>query len=368
VSALLAGCLTASFIGGTVNFFATARALKDDIVATGTITGDGGKGGSIDAVMGGAFGSMAAADLIVMALYFAALQVASRSLCLRRLFPILGTGGNDDIAWNEQQESRLQPELAKRGSGDDGGCINSSSTETSHWRGATLTAALLVSSIALASVVIATHLEWRVVGSFPPPFNPPGTMCAFLSLLGLASHRLIGYTSLHAYHIVGRPYSSLSVKVCDPLRKIPDVAPMLSDACFYLLSAAVGSAADLLSAIAGGPAAMMFATIALVVHSVTTVALSWACTILGRRSGTTLSLTSWEELLTASNAAIGGPSTAAAFAAGLIPNNSDGSDEEHMERCDQRSSLVIAATFWGVFGYAIATSIGVKVSRLLMRL
>ena len=55
-TALLTGCLCASYIGGTVNFFATAKLLKDTV------------GG--DAVMGSAFGSMAAADLVVMAFYF----------------------------------------------------------------------------------------------------------------------------------------------------------------------------------------------------------------------------------------------------------------------------------------------------------
>lgn len=66
---------------------------------------------------------------------------------------------------------------------------------------------------------------------------------------------------------------------------------------------------------------------------------------------------SWEEVLTASNAAIGGPSTAAAFAVGLIPNEDDKKMDngKNINRSQYRSSLVIAATFWGVFGYAIAT-------------
>ena len=76
-------------------------------------------------------------------------------------------------------------------------------------------------------------------------------------------------------------------------------------------------------------------------------------------------MSSWEEVLTASNAAIGGPSTAAAFAVGLIPNNNNNNDDDgkvssvevkdNDRRSQLRSALVIGATFWGVFGYAIAT-------------
>ena len=80
-------------------------------------------------------------------------------------------------------------------------------------------------------------------------------------------------------------------------------------------------------------------------------------------------MSSWEEVLTASNAAIGGPSTAAAFAVGLIPNNYDNNNDngggggnvssvevkDNDRRSQLRSALVIGATFWGVFGYAIAT-------------
>jgi len=69
---------------------------------------------------------------------------------------------------------------------------------------------------------------------------------------------------------------------------------------------------------------------------------------------------SWDEVLTASNAAIGGPSTAAAFAMGLVSssgriNNDNNKNNESRRREEQhRSALVIDATVWGVFGSAIA--------------
>ncbi len=44
--------------------------------------------------------------------------------------------------------------------------------------------------------------------------------------------------------------------------------PMLSDTCFYLLFASVGTAVNLSSAISGGPSALLFALLVLCVHSV----------------------------------------------------------------------------------------------------
>ena len=73
ISALLAGCLCASYIGGTVNFFATAKILQQQSFSSSSV--------------GSAFGSMPAADLVVMAVYFGMLQVASRSIKLHKLFP-----------------------------------------------------------------------------------------------------------------------------------------------------------------------------------------------------------------------------------------------------------------------------------------
>jgi hypothetical protein len=62
-----------------------------------------------------------------------------------------------------------------------------------------------------------------------------------------------------------------------------------------------------------------------------------------------------EDILVASNAAIGGPATAASFA-GSFTHISDAF----------RNALIISGTFYGVFGYAIGTSIGVSLTRILL--
>ncbi|KAL7540123.1 hypothetical protein ACHAXR_009878 [Thalassiosira sp. AJA248-18] len=338
-TALLAGCLCASYIGGTVNFFATAKVLKDFV------------GG--ESVMGSAFGSMAAADLVVMALYFATLTAASKSTWLHQLFP---SKCRDD---NEEEESR-----------DATSVDQSMATKTSSWT--TFTATVLASSMALISVLVATRLEQTVTNSFLPPFNCPGTMCAFLALFGLGFERLISLGFSFDKLAPSRESSISSatyLHMINSLREISNISPTMSDICFYLLFGAVGASADLSSAVAGGPTALAFAAIALLVHSITVV----VATLVGMRLGKYTSSfikpkkgvlnkfhwpqSSWEEVLTASNAAIGGPSTAAAFAAGLIRKNDDKVRRERVDRNQYRSALVIGATFWGVFGYAIATGV-----------
>jgi len=329
ISALLAGCLCASYIGGTVNFFATANVLKVSM-------------NNVD--LGSAFGSMAAADLVVMAVYFSMLQTVSRSNWLHKLFPSKVSRDDDDSISKGEEDSDNTT------STDQPSDINRQSISSS----------IIASFIALSSVLIATNLEQKVTSTF----NIPGTMCAFLAILGLIYQRLIHYTiqSHQEWKPGANPLSSFN-KFIESLQGISKVAPTLSDVSFYLLFAAVGTAADLSSAIVGGPSALIFASLALIVHSITVVGGTWISMrllggkskLLNKKFGWPLS--SWEEVLTASNAAIGGPSTASAFAVGLIPSKKNNNDNvTNDKRSQYRSALVLGATFWGVFGYAIATS------------
>ncbi len=461
VSAVLAGCLTASYIGGTVNFFATAQVVlnnKKDVVATITGVGGGGGGGGGGGrntnnynTIGSAFGSMAAADLVVMALYFAMLQTATRSKWLHQLFPNKrqqrrdNDRAGDDDGGNDDDEMKLESSTTTMISGsmisiDPTGTTTAPSSLRKELITTpmitSITAAILASSMALLSVKIATHLEQWVRSSFlPPPFNPPGTMCAFLALLGLILARIIEFmihqlqyrlpsppleevdeqTKLLAFQaptkldgedspssILKSTSTKLSTHILHSLQHIPRIAPMLSDTCFHLLFASVGTTANLSSAIIGGPSALLFALLALGLHSVVTLLVTYGGMSLGRRgkefarsnegggtaassSSTYLGMilprqlrhalqaltpnfpsSSWEEVLTASNAAIGGPSTAAAFAMGISSssgriNNDDDKNNDIVGNCSRRqeeqhrSALVIGATVWGVFGYAIAT-------------
>jgi uncharacterized membrane protein len=64
----------------------------------------------------------------------------------------------------------------------------------------------------------------------------------------------------------------------------------------------------------------------------------------------------WEDVLIASNAAIGGPATAAAFCGQLAESN------------PRKPGLTLAATVYGVVGYATGTTIGASLFRILKHL
>lgn len=86
---------------------------------------------------------------------------------------------------------------------------------------------------------------------------------------------------------------------------------------------------------------------ALFVHSFVQISIHFLFTILvGRR----LQIP-FKELLLASNANVGGPTTAAAMASNKKWN-----------------ALILPSLLTGVFGYAIATAVGVIMSKLLLRL
>jgi len=239
ISALLAGCLCASYIGGTVNFFATANVLKNSM-------------NGVD--LGSAFGSMAAADLVVMAIYFCMLQTVSRSNWLQTLFPSKVSRGD----------------VSSMGKEEDDDATITSTKQSTHKH--SITSSIVASFIALSSVLLATTLEQKVTSTF----GIPGTMCAFLAMLGLIYQRLIHYviSSHQEWRPGAKPLSSFT-HIISSLQGISKVAPALSNICFYLLFAAVGTAADLSSAIVGGPSALVFASLALAVHSITVVGGTW---------------------------------------------------------------------------------------------
>lgn len=307
ISGLMAGCLCSSYIGGTTNFFATAKVMKVDSDAIGS-----------------AVGSMAAADLVVMAFYFMLLSAASRSPWLHHLFP---------PSRKENESGDIDMEASAQRYSTDTNISASEPNVTS------MVAAAGAISIAVGLVLVATYLERLTAASL----HVPGTMCAHLALMGLGCNRLLQFLTTR----------SKRSGVVGVLRRIPGVSPALSNVCFYLLFSAVGTSANVGSAMRGGPSALAFASLALIIHSAFIILGCWG--FLRLTTGLQKLRPGWQEVLIASNAAIGGPSTAAAFAVGLVPG------EESLHQ----SALVIGATVWGVVGYAIGTSCGVTMARFL---
>ena len=324
-TAILAGCLCASYIGGTVNFFAAAKILMPMFNCNNT------GGGGISSL----FGSLAAADLVVMAMYFSLLSFASKSKLLQSLFP-----SRDVEGANKVQSSAA---LIEEGS--------SKKIETNTSVGSSITAVVLACFISISSVVAATDLEKKINNAL----NIPGSMCAFLAMFGLMAERLIRM----GLNQMKEASSTRASQLVRTLEEVAVVSPKLSNICFYLLFASVGTTADISSAIGSGPKALLFASLALLIHCATVLV---GTLVGGRLVRGKLPQSTLQEVLTASNATIGGPSTAAAFAADLVPVT-------HSSRFNSqlRRSLILGATVWGVFGYAIGTSIGVTLTKALMR-
>lgn len=334
-TAILSGCLCASYIGGTVNFFAAAKILMPMFNCDSSSGRDGG--------IGSLFGSLAAADLVVMAIYFSVLSFASKSTLLQRLFP----NRNDDEEISNDfmapSDILVSGESLKESSSKDSTIYAS--------LGSTITAVIWAFLVSLLTVLAATDLEKRVNNLVP------GTMCAFLAVFGLISEKLVGIGLKRNQKRSSKSFLARS------LEKVPLVSPALSSMCFYLLFASIGTTADVTSAVASGPTALVFASLALAIHFVTVLVATFLGGKLSRRAEKHhLPQTTLQEMLTASNAAIGGPSTAAAFAADLVPITPNSRSNSRLRR-----SLVLGATFWGVFGYAIGTATGVSLAKALMR-
>lgn len=317
-AALAAGCLCASYIGGSVNFFATARII--------TSTGNAQHDPSSSSLLG----AMATADLVVMAIYFAVMASALQSKLLQRLFA--GSGpGNESLSNDGFLEDGLlvknQPDLAVD--------ISSPQRLDAVRKGF---ATLLVSSLALSVVTFANKLDsvFSII--------LPGTACA---VIALATPLLSAYLGS-----LGRKSANF-LSLWDEMK---NQSRRLSEFTFHLLFAAIGASANLGKGLKAGPACLLFSLFALTIHAFVIVAGSWGL----QRGIPGIPKISWNDVLIASNAAIGGPATAATFA-GRLPT-------KHGVAFNRTTfGLTMAATFWGVVGYAVGTVIGTQLTQTLLQ-
>ena len=319
-----AACLAASFIGGSVNFFATAAMI---------IGKDSPSGHAL-------ISAMAAADIIVMAMYFALLAAALRSKTLQRWFR--ECDGQEVLATTEAHVNHNVGDRNK---------VPLDAEMTNHANfSRQLIAAIMVSMLAFGLVELAKRFE-RVLDNIVP-----GTACAFLAAAIPSLTRLVppNNTRWSEMQAIAGPCSTFS---------------------FLSLFAAIGVSVNLGQALGSGPACLFFSTIALAVHGLVTLGGSVLVHKARRNNKISSSSSSSSNnnsnnnisssrdnqsrlrlanVLTASNAAIGGPATAAAFC-GQVTGIGSG----------EKRGLTVAATVWGVVGYAIGTTIGVALYRLL---
>ena len=324
-AATAAGCLCSSFIGGTVNLFATARIL-----------GSGPNAIDLESLLG----SMAAADLLVMALYFAGLTAAVKSSYLQRIFPgrqknarRVSEGGTAKIV-GAKEDASIESQ------------VSASIGRQLYREIRPATAATFASALAFLIVSASTRFERSVYSLF----GIPGMGCAAIAVLSTA----VGW-ALRRIKILWTSEKGQEKELFPWLQKeMNRVCPRLSGLCFNLLFAAIGTAANVGVALRHGPASFLFASSALLVHFVTILLGSLAMTKIIPKVKLSI-----EELAVASNAAIGGPATAAAFAGSLGTGQNVGGKSK-------RRGLVLAGTTWGVVGYAIGTSLGVWLSKILL--
>lgn len=278
-AAQIAGAVTATYVGGSVNLFAVASAVG--------LVGATSAGGS------SLLGALAAADIFLMSAYFSFLVAVHKTLAASPSLDLEPLQGKSRL--NEPETGPDAPGGGWRES------FRNSATST------------------LALIVIGSTI--CLLGNTVADSSPlPGTSTMVVTLLTVGVTRLLA-------RFVSDFQASLS-------RTAPLVATVLLNGFF----GSVGASGRLADVVGVAPAIFVFASLALAVHI---AVMATGAAVLNRCCGAGLRV---DDLIVASNANIGGPSTAATFA-GLL-----GKDE-----------LVVPAAVWGTVGYAIATTLGVGV-------
>ncbi|CAJ1931441.1 unnamed protein product [Cylindrotheca closterium] len=267
-------CLSASYVGGSVNYFATGRMIN----------------ASSDLL-----GSLATADLLVMAIYFSFLSMSLDWKWLRSRFYVPSVTADDSsitVPSTNMQNTKVKV------------------------RSRRVFVSKTFAGIALMgfSLCIAEVSNW--VERMIQPWVP-GTGSAVIAICTPIINSLINSR---------RWFPTLS-----------ETANQLGGFLFLCFFASIGFGCDLRGVVGLGPACLCFATLAILIHLVVALVGSSTC---ARRLKIEL-----EDVWIASNAAIGGPATAAAFCSRL-----NGSSNLR--------GKTLAATFYGCAGYAIGTTLG----------
>jgi hypothetical protein len=303
---------------------------------------------------------MAAADIIVMLIYFALLGAALQSKTMKRWFAECD---------NSQLTSRM---VVKEVADDDGDdpivSLQTATTTTTTLQPnpafnifSIISSATLAATLAFVIVRIASQVE-QLLADFVP-----GLACAVIvAIVPILKRCLNQWLSWLPYPQQESSSSSAAIiTMAERARRawhnVQDIAEPLSQVSFFLLFSSIGVSANLAGAIRSGPACLFLSMVAMLVH----LGVTFGVSLLVRRRGifwflpfttttrrtTTISSIRLEDVLIASNAAIGGPATAAAFCSRI--------------RGPCQKGLTYAAVVWGVFGYAIGTTMGVLFYRFL---
>jgi uncharacterized membrane protein len=292
-------CLAASYVGGSVNCMATARLVG---------------------IQADLLGSLVTADLLTMAVYFSFLSSSLDWPWLRAKFhpSKCETNSGADVFTSIEMS-------ATRTINDSEGDLT---LQDNHHTVASLSS-ILASIPLLLGTFVMVQLSNRVEDVLGRNLLP-GTACAVLSAIA--------------------PLLNSMVNQRDWWKPFSVAATLWSDFFFLSFFASIGVCANLSSALSMGPACVLFSANALIVHVLVTVV---GCLWWKRLLHPNASSIQLEDVWIASNAAIGGPATAATFCS-------------RMKRDPGKlQGRTISATVWGVVGYAIGTFLGVGMYRIV---
>jgi len=334
-----------------VNFFAAARILANlDIVRQDNLR------------ITNLFSSMAAADVLLMAFYFSSMTGLMSWSRMKVWFPGRYIDDIDTMPYiNSTAKTTSSDQHYEQKSNHKYGRKNKHGIVSSG-----LFAASLAWIIVETSIIFEKYTSHIL----------PGMGCAVVAAMGTSASVLLGkipYTT----KVKNNSYFWTLMKrfILYLTRDLKRVSIRMSEICFHLLFAAIGSSTSIGAALCHGPTTFAFAALALLIH-ILFICFGSLWTMKAVRSGqhkiyNRILPLSIEEVLVASNAAIGGATTAAAFAASL-GGGGGGYDDNGVRRNtppwsnEKKRGLIMAATVWGVFGYACATAVGVVVAKILL--
>lgn len=232
-SAIAAGCIVSSYIGGSVNFFATANVLrlKYGMDSSSLLT------------------SMAAADLLLMALYFAALTACHSSPKLHVLF-------SDGVACKAAAEINSKEDLSILKNATEFHLAQHTQNECAIIRKDKLFAFIMKSGTSLFCIILAlgiVALSNKCEKAMPVL---PGISCAFVALLSSGTRQILFRLKKRANKMIQKFVAATS-----------KTSMALSSLCFSFLYASIGASANIEDALRHGSAAFLFALVALVVHA-----------------------------------------------------------------------------------------------------
>ncbi|PFH35321.1 hypothetical protein BESB_062080 [Besnoitia besnoiti] len=328
VAAMCAACTAATYIGGSINFYAVAKALG---------------------VPGHILGGLSAADLFLSGIYTAVLSVLARHVAfLQHIFPDRGPRRLD--ARPTHTRSASNKDLPVDASAPPFAIAEAQPSP-----------ALRIASIAFCAAY-ATLVKWLAYGLELSlyritcvPLQGADTLA--VSLVAFACARIVE-SSLRREKkqnvkmaAVWRDFCEQDAERRNLFELIEEAARSfgaVANAAQALFFAAIGAGARLSDVATIGPAIFGFTLASLVGHLFAHLILCHLFNTLARQKNPSYAIP-LDDCLVASEANIGGPGTAATLAGTML----------------RRPDLIMPAVVWGTVGYLVATSIGIELFSFL---